>query len=151
MPKFLGPCEARIAWGTEQTLLPNTWERQVQNRLVAHLVRLVSDGVPACVRQQVQRLAGMHTSAGEEVATAAPICSVLEPMSGRDSRVSASQAMPAGSFSFQLERQFVDVMEELSGRARQRAPVAVRIVGTFAGEDPHHIDRIVNRYLVAHR
>ena len=39
-------------------------------------------------------------------------------------------------------------MEELSGRARQRAHVAVRIVGTFAGEVPHHVDCIVNRYLV---
>jgi hypothetical protein len=66
------------------------------------------------------------------------------------SRVSALEAMPAGSFAFQLERQFVDVMEELSGRARQRAHVAVRIVGTFASEHPHHIDCIVNRYLVAH-
>jgi hypothetical protein len=93
----------------------------------------------------------VHTATGEKVATAAPISSVLEPMSVRPSRVSALEPITAGSFPFQLERQFVDVMEELSSRARQRADVAVRIVSTFVAQDPHHVDRIVNRHLVAHR
>jgi hypothetical protein len=74
----------------------------------------------------------------------------VEPMPVRDSRVCAPETMPAGSFTFQLERQFVDVAQEPSGSARQRADLAVGIGGTFVAENLHNVDCIVDRYFAVH-
>jgi hypothetical protein len=107
--------------------------------------------MPACACKQEEPLAGMNGSFAEKVASAAAVHSLEERISVPNSRVSAFETMPAGSFTFQLERQFVDVMQELSGSARERSDVAIRIVVTLVPDHPHNVGCIVDCHFVAHR
>jgi hypothetical protein len=100
--------------------------------------------MPAGVRQQVQRLAGVHTAAGEEIAPPTAVPSVVKPMPVWDSRICPCQAISAGSFAFQLEGNFIDLLQQPFSGARQCSDVAIRIVATLVPDRPHNAGRVLD-------
>src|SRR5690606_23289865 len=96
-------------------------QRQVNDRFVARHVRLVSHRVPAGVRQQVERLAGVNAASRQEVATTTAVSAGMQSIPVRASRVSTSKPAPAGSFALQFQMLFLEMTREPLRSPRQRA------------------------------